>query len=197
MTDVEYLRLGPERAGEVLTVQRAAFVAEARVYGTAEIPPLTETLDRVHELPMSLEGGAAEPTTFDLGNSTPVYVSRNYGDKHRVLQILVNLLRNAKHACQSTNRTDKCISVRVGRRSTGVEIAVSDNGIGIPPENLTRIFSHGFTTKKNGHGFGLHSGALAAKELGGALRVESSGTGHGATFVLELPFESQENSHGQ
>ena len=66
-------------------------------------------------------------------------------------------------------------------------ISVADNGIGIPPENLTRIFNHGFTTRKEGHGFGLHSGALAAKEMGGTLVAFSDGTGRGATFTLELP----------
>ena len=69
---------------------------------------------------------------------------------------------------------------------------MTDTGVGIPPENMTRIFNHGFTTKKSGHGFGLHSGALAAKELGGALRVQSLGTGQGATFVLELPIQPPE-----
>ena len=59
--------------------------------------------------------------------------------------------------------------------------------MGIPQENLTRIFNHGFTTRKDGHGFGLHSGALAAKEMGGTLRVHSDGPGRGATFTLELP----------
>jgi PAS domain S-box-containing protein len=117
-------------------------------------------------------------------------------DKHRVLQILVNLLRNAKHACQAASRADKCINVRVSRRQDGVDIAVTDNGVGIAPENLTRIFTHGFTTKKDGHGFGLHSGALAARELGGALRVESPGAGRGATFVLELPTGANGNAHG-
>jgi signal transduction histidine kinase len=68
-----------------------------------------------------------------------------------------------------------------------VKIAVIDNGVGIPPENLTRIFNHGFTTRKDGHGFGLHSGALAAKELGGSLTAYSEGRGHGAVFTLELP----------
>jgi signal transduction histidine kinase len=68
---------------------------------------------------------------------------------------------------------------------------VADNGIGIPAENLTRIFNHGFTTRKNGHGFGLHSGALAAKEMGGALAVHSDGPGCGATFTLELPAGDQ------
>ena len=68
-----------------------------------------------------------------------------------------------------------------------VKITVSDNGIGIPPDHLTKIFNHGFTTKKDGHGFGLHSGANAAKEMGGSLTAHSDGPGQGAEFTLELP----------
>jgi signal transduction histidine kinase len=68
---------------------------------------------------------------------------------------------------------------------------VADNGIGIPPENLTLIFNHGFTTRKEGHGFGLHSGGNAAKEMGGSLTAFSEGIGHGATFTLELPLQKQ------
>src|SRR5204862_1801013 len=68
-----------------------------------------------------------------------------------------------------------------------VRIEVSDNGVGIPRENLSRIFTHGFTTKKTGHGFGLHASANAATEMGGSLKVESGGPGLGATFLLELP----------
>ena len=66
-------------------------------------------------------------------------------------------------------------------------IAVQDDGLGIAPEKLTRIFSHGFTTKRDGHGFGLHSGANAAHQMGGSLTVHSEGLGKGATFTLELP----------
>jgi signal transduction histidine kinase len=73
-----------------------------------------------------------------------------------------------------------------------VRIAVIDNGVGIPAENLTRIFGHGFTTRKDGHGYGLHSGALAARELGGTLAVQSDGPGQGATFTLELPVKPLE-----
>ncbi len=69
---------------------------------------------------------------------------------------------------------------------------VIDNGVGISAENLTRIFNHGFTTKKDGHGFGLHSGALAAKEMGGALTAHSDGEGKGARFALELPMRRTE-----
>jgi C4-dicarboxylate-specific signal transduction histidine kinase len=110
-------------------------------------------------------------------------------DKHKVLQILINLVRNAKHACDESNRTDKRITIRVVKRDNRIGISVIDNGMGILRENLTHIFSFGFTTRKNGHGFGLHSGALAAKELGGSLAGHSEGPGRGAAFTLELPLQ--------
>ena len=116
-------------------------------------------------------------------------------DKHKVLQILVNLVRNAKYACDDSGRIDKAITVRITAGERSVRIAVIDNGVGIPPENLTKIFSHGFTTRKEGHGFGLHSGALAARELGGSLTVHSEGTGQGATFTLELPYRLENSTH--
>jgi PAS domain S-box-containing protein len=111
-------------------------------------------------------------------------------DKHKVIQILVNLIRNAKYACDESNRSDKLLTVRVTADERLVRISVIDNGVGIPAENMTRIFSHGFTTRETGHGFGLHSSALAAQEMGGALLAESAGPGLGATFTLELPIES-------
>jgi PAS domain S-box-containing protein len=116
-------------------------------------------------------------------------------EKHKFLQVMVNLLRNAKHACQDSARADKRLTVRVANGEGRIRISVMDNGIGIPPENLTRIFNHGFTTRKGGHGFGLHSGALAAKEMGGSLTVLSDGPGQGAAFTLELPGPTRENSH--
>jgi signal transduction histidine kinase len=64
---------------------------------------------------------------------------------------------------------------------------VTDNGIGIPAENFKRLFEHGFTTKQEGHGFGLHSCALAVRELGGDIQTRSDGIGTGATFSLRLP----------
>jgi signal transduction histidine kinase len=108
-------------------------------------------------------------------------------EKHKILQILVNLVRNAKYACDESGRADKRLTVRVINAAGRVRISVTDNGVGIPAENLARIFNHGFTTRKEGHGFGLHSGALAAKDMGGTLAVVSDGPGTGATFILELP----------
>jgi len=109
-------------------------------------------------------------------------------DRHRVLQILINLLRNAKYALDDVQRLDKRITITIApAKEKMVQVIVADNGIGISPENLARIFAHGFTTRKNGHGFGLHSGALAAREMGGSLSVQSLGPRRGATFTLDLP----------
>ena len=110
-------------------------------------------------------------------------------ERHKVLQILVNVVRNAKHACVDSRRPDKQIIVRITGGDGRVRIDVADNGVGIPPENLNRIFNHGFTTRANGHGFGLHSGALAAREMGGSLTVQSEGSGKGSSFTLDLPCE--------
>jgi C4-dicarboxylate-specific signal transduction histidine kinase len=110
-------------------------------------------------------------------------------EKHKVLQVLVNLIRNAKYACDDSGRQDKQLKFRVSKNNGTFSIAVIDNGIGIPPENLSRIFSQGFTTRKDGHGWGLHSGAIAAKELGGTLTAQSDGIGKGATFTLKLPVQ--------
>jgi C4-dicarboxylate-specific signal transduction histidine kinase len=127
-----------------------------------------------------------------------VRISRDYEevpaltiDKHKLLQILVNLVRNAKYACDESGRSDKQVTMRVRNGNDRVTIAVIDNGIGIPAENMGRLFHHGFPTKRDGHGFGLHSGAPAAKELGGSLSAHSDGIGQGATFTLELPLESK------
>ena len=109
-------------------------------------------------------------------------------DRHKVLQILINLIRNAKYAMDAQGGDNKRLVVRVAMASPcRAKITIADNGVGIAPEHLTRIFNHGFTTKKDGHGFGLHSGANAAKEMGGSLSAHSEGRGQGAEFTLELP----------
>ena len=119
----------------------------------------------------------------DFADVPPVVV-----DKHKVIQILINTLSNAKHALDESGRNDKKLSVSISlAEGKKVKVTIKDNGVGIRPENLTKIFSHGFTTKKDGHGFGLHSGANAAKEMGGTLAGHSEGLGKGSSFILELP----------
>jgi PAS domain S-box-containing protein len=114
-------------------------------------------------------------------------------DRHKLLQILTNLVSNAVYALSQSNLDSKILKIQVKEPKSGyIRIDVTDNGIGIPKENLTRIFEHGFTTKKTGHGFGLHSTALSVNELNGSIKVHSDGPGKGAVFTVELPFKTQE-----
>ncbi len=108
--------------------------------------------------------------------------------RHKVLQILVNLIRNSKYAMDETGRAQKPMTIVIEPNGPAlVRISVRDEGVGIAPENLTKIFGFGFTTRKDGHGFGLHSSANAARELGGHLAGHSEGVGKGAVFTLDLP----------
>jgi signal transduction histidine kinase len=134
-------------------------------------------------------------------------VSAAWLDKHKVLQILINLISNAGNVLKERTTAEKQLTLRIeapddnapdsdvrkagtpeaaGKRRQ-IRFQVIDNGTGIDPANLTRIFSHGFTTRKDGHGFGLHSSANAAREMGGSLTAFSEGPDRGATFTLELP----------
>lgn len=123
----------------------------------------------------------------EYGKAPPLLV-----DRHKVLQILFNLLQNAKHACDKSNAADKKIVVRIhAGDDQHVSVCLLDNGVGIAAENLTRIFEQGFSTRKGGHGFGLHSSALMAQDMGGTLKVFSAGPGTGAAFTLELPLTSK------
>ncbi|MDP3069160.1 MAG: ATP-binding protein [Opitutaceae bacterium] len=108
-------------------------------------------------------------------------------DRHQILQILVNFITNAVQAVKQRPDGDRRVALRLAQKDDRIQFTVEDNGAGIPPENLQKIFMHGFTTRRDGHGFGLHSGALAARNLGGALHVHSDGLGLGARFTLDLP----------
>ncbi len=112
-------------------------------------------------------------------------------DRHKVLQILVNLVGNAKNAVIEYEVESPLIEIRIKEDADAIHVIVKDNGMGIAKENLTRIFGHGFTTRKKGHGFGLHSSALAAEAVGGSLTVNSGGIGCGAAFKLRLPIDAE------
>jgi sensor domain CHASE-containing protein len=129
----------------------------------------------------------------DFGDSEPCLV-----DRHRLLEILVNVIQNARQALAAAERPDAKLVLRIRRADDAanaedecIRIEIEDNGVGIPPENLDRIFTHGFTTRKEGHGFGLHTSANAATEMGGSLSATSPGPGLGATFLLNLPIRTR------
>ncbi|GAA0392172.1 hypothetical protein GCM10008969_11560 [Pseudomonas veronii subsp. inensis] len=109
-------------------------------------------------------------------------------DKHRLLLIMVNLISNAKYAMSSLSDRPRQMTLSIQTVENDIlQISVKDEGEGIPAENMARIFTHGFTTRKEGHGFGLHSCALAAIEMNGRLTAHSDGPGKGALFTLQIP----------
>ena len=164
---------------EIVAMQQS-YAKLGGVLEPLEVEDLVEDALRIH-------GASLNRHEVEVARSY-VPVPRVLVDRHRVLQILVNLIRNAKQSMDDAPSAKKELTLRlVPLDAERVGIVVSDTGGGIAPENLVRIFNHGFTTKKTGHGFGLHSSALAAREMGGDLTVESAGPGLGAAFTLVLP----------
>ncbi len=109
-------------------------------------------------------------------------------DKHKLLQVVINLIKNAKEAIAEGAAPERKLIVRLLQHGEDrIRIQVADNGPGIPRKNLEKVFSHGFTTKEHGHGFGLHSCANLVAEMSGALSARSDGPGKGTTFTIELP----------
>ncbi len=169
-----------EHIKDIVSMQQSLANSPVGVHQTMPIATLVEEALRM---------------TGSTGADQSILVVRDFAEvpavpleKHKILQILVNLVRNARQALTNCDRPDRQLSVRIGRPDDSrLQVSVSDNGVGISRDNLTRIFAHGFTTKRDGHGFGLHSGVLAAQEMGGNLSVHSDGPGTGATFTLELP----------
>jgi PAS domain S-box-containing protein len=166
---------------EIVSVQQAYARNTGGIRETLPLQSLVEDAIRMNESALARHRVTVVREYQDV---PPVSV-----EKHKVLQILLNLVSNAKYAVSDNGHELKQLVVRVSGHDGQALVSMADNGVGIPSENLTRIFSHGFTTKKNGHGFGLHSSSIAAKELGGQLSVASDGPGKGATFTLELPFD--------
>jgi signal transduction histidine kinase len=118
-------------------------------------------------------------------------------EKHKLLQILINLISNAKHALGASERPERTLEVRADEPRAGVvRIQIIDNGVGIPADNLERLFHHRFTTRKDGHGFGLHGSAIAAREMGISLSAHSDGPGAGAVFTVEIPRQHGEKTNG-
>ncbi|MFL5354143.1 two-component system sensor histidine kinase NtrB [Archangium sp.] len=185
LEEVHTLQKSVEHIKNVVSMQQET----ARFSGVVERLEVTELLDdalRLHAVAFERLG---------------IQVKREYTDvplvrvdRHKLLQILLNLMSNARHALLESGRPDKLLVIRVERMVTGrLRIAVVDNGVGISPDDAPRLFSQGFTTKKDGHGFGLHISALAAAEMDAFLSCTSEGRGQGATFTIDLPISGEES----
>ncbi len=178
LAEVQSLRDNVEHIHEIVAQQQG----HAQMRGVLEILSPSELVEdalRLSAITLSRHGIEIVRAFAPV----PTIVS----DRHKILQILINLVQNAKEAMKQSDRPDKQLRIELAQVDDAVRFAVEDNGVGIPPENLTRIFNHGFTTRPGGHGFGLHASANAAGELGGSLVARSAGDGNGATFLLTIP----------
>jgi signal transduction histidine kinase len=175
--ELRRMRLNVDHITNIITVQQSY----ARAGGVAE--PL-QICDIVNDALRMLAASMSNRSVLVLRDFATVDTASL--DKTRVMQILVNLLENACQAMEDVEG-ERRLHVGVRQEAGFIVVSVRDGGSGISEENLKRLFTHGFTTKADGHGFGLHSCAIAAQEMGGSLAAHSAGTGTGATFVLRLP----------
>lgn len=185
-----------------------------------EIQTLTKSVDHIKQIVAAQQSYAKVTTAnahFDITSAmedalninshklikSHVLVEKNYAltkpvfaDRHLVMQILINLISNAEQAMRSTPENRRTLRVSVVEAATGDKamVSVQDSGCGIEAETTTRIFQFGFTTRPEGHGFGLHASANAAKQMRGSLVAHSDGKGAGAVFTLELPLQPAEVS---
>ena len=131
-----------------------------------------------------------------------VRVATDYGDvppahleKAKLIQVLDNIVKNAIESMSDTEGVPRSLTIRTELRDgKRARIVISDTGRGISPDCMSALFTYGFTTKRKGNGFGLHSSALAMSALGGSIRVRSEGIGKGATFEVEFPLQSAEET---
>ena len=194
--------------------QLAQALHEERQSITSELAALTKSVKHIKEIvatqqsyagvssmvePLQIVDLIEDALRIDTGalNTDHISVRRDFEvvpalllDKHRMLLILVNLIGNARYAMQRHPDAEHRLTLKVRMADNTLQVLVGDSGEGIAQDNLTRIFAHGFTTKKDGHGFGLHSCVLAARDMGGRLLVHSDGPGRGAVFTLELPLQT-------
>jgi signal transduction histidine kinase len=188
LSEMEGLAKNVEHIKEIVAMQRNY----ARLCGDTEIPPPADLVEDAIRMNLGAFERHSITNIREFEDVPPVTV-----DKHKVLQILVNLLRNAKYGLDELGPPETRLTLRIARDGEHcVFICARENGVGIAPENLTRIIGHGFTTRRDGHGFGLHSGALAAREMGGGLTAHSDGIGEGPSFCLRLPV-AVEQSKGE
>lgn len=119
----------------------------------------------------------------DFGEMKPTMI-----DQIKLFQVLNNIISNGKDALLESNIEDKTLTIKTKLDNGHIVFEISDNGSGIDSSNLKRIFNFGFTTKKTGHGFGLHASAITINQLGGEISVDSAGPNQGATFTIRIPY---------
>ncbi len=205
----------------ILLKEFSAHIAEDKSYLDDEVKKMKLSVEHIRSIIQVQQSNAKNVLVIDLQNPIELFeiaikmnevsISRHdislekcfsevpniKTDKHKVLQILINLISNAKGAFTDLNQNDKKIICKIIIKDEFLEFSVIDNGVGILKENIDKIFNYGFTTKKTGHGFGLHNSANTAEQLNGDLTVVSEGYNKGTSFKLKIPYQLNESDKNQ
>ncbi|HYE62631.1 MAG TPA: ATP-binding protein [Phycisphaerales bacterium] len=181
LQELSNLRKSIEHIREIVAMQQT-YAKVSPVREREDLAALADDAIRITEAALIRHG---VKVVREYRPAPPIRVER-----HQMLQVLVNLLTNSKQALSETPGGERRLTIRVEPRGVNVCVRVSDNGCGIAPENLRRVFCHGFTTRRDGHGFGLHTAALAIKAMGGTIGAASAGPGQGAEFTIEIPADT-------
>jgi signal transduction histidine kinase len=174
-----------KRLGEKISLINEVISAQQSFAGAGNYTDQT-SLSKMIDDALSLQAGSIERhglnLTRNLRATAPVMVQ-----KSKLIHVLVNLFKNAKESMETNHPENKDLIIETWQDRENVFLSVTDNGAGVDNEHIQKIFTHAFTTKKGGHGFGLHSSANYMNEMGGTITVKSDGVGKGATFTLTFP----------
>ncbi len=193
----EYLSaLGAQLTKDADCLQQEFEAISGHVQYLCEIVQAQQSFTRIGEAQESIDVRELIETALTLKGRElkGIEIRREIGavpefvtDRYKLLQIIVNFIGNACDAMPADESRPRWIAIRARSINDQLEIAVQDSGIGIAADVLPRIWEFGFTTKERGHGFGLHSSAVAAQQLGGTISASSAGLGEGACFSVRIP----------
>jgi signal transduction histidine kinase len=177
LAELARLSTSVDHINNVVAMQQS-YAGGSGMLQMASVADLVDDALRLQEHTLHRQGVAVQ-REYERVPALPV-------DKTRMMQVLVNLVENAAQAMADSDPGKRVLRIVVRRDGSWITIGMTDTGCGIAQENLARIFSHGFTTKPTGHGFGLHACVVAAREMDGELTAYSDGPGTGATFALRI-----------
>ena len=177
LKELSTLHDGINHIEEIIAVQQSY----AGVSGLVEKVALSAMMDDVLKMHSEIFRKYKINIIKKYSKTNPILI-----EKGKLIQVFVNLLKNAKESLEAKDEKNRIITINILEDKQQQTVEITDNGTGISKENLTKMFSYGFSTKKEGKGFGLHTSALAMTELKGKLIAQSDGKGKGAKFIVKV-----------
>jgi signal transduction histidine kinase len=127
-----------------------------------------------------------EKREIEIVSDLPENISSFIGDRTKLIQIVINLIKNAVDAIDNNPEGKKKLEIILSETTNRIKLTVRDSGEGFDPATKEKMFTRGFTTKEQGMGIGLASGKSVAESHNGDLVISSEGKGKGATAILTV-----------